>query len=226
MTNSDTEVVVIGGGAAGIAAARRLQEAGVECLIVEARNRLGGRAWTVAGAGGFALDLGCGWLHSADRNPWVEIARAQGRAFDKSPPPWTRPSMTDVIPLAEQNEFHRALVDFFKRVGPAAAEDIADGHDRPASDLLPPDGRWKGLLNAAATYIAGAEWDRLSTVDFDRYEDSEVNWRVPDGYGATVAAHGQGLPVVLDCPCGASIIPASGCGSKPPKASSRPTAPS
>jgi monoamine oxidase len=196
----DIEVVVIGGGAAGIAAARRLQAAGVECLIVEARSRLGGRAWTVADTSGFALDLGCGWLHSADRNPWVKIARAQGRSFDTAPPPWARASMTDVIPLAEQNDFHEALVDFFKRVGPAAVEDIAAGRDRPASDLLPPGGRWNGLLNAAATYIAGAEWDRLSTVDFDRYDDSDVNWRLPDGYGTAVAAYGHGLPVEFDCP--------------------------
>jgi monoamine oxidase len=200
VTISDIEVIIIGGGAAGIAAARRLQAAGIECLIVEARSRLGGRAWTVADASGFALDLGCGWLHSADRNPWVEIARAQRRSFDTAPPPWAHPSMTDVVPLAEQNGFHQALVDFFERVGPAAADDIAAGRDRPASDLLPPDGRWNGLLNAAATYIAGAEWNRLSTIDFDRYHDTDVNWRLPDGYGATIAAHGQSLPVVLDCP--------------------------
>jgi monoamine oxidase len=43
---SDTEVAIIGGGAAGIGAARRLHDAGVPCLIVEARARLGGRSWT------------------------------------------------------------------------------------------------------------------------------------------------------------------------------------
>jgi monoamine oxidase len=196
MTASTTEVAIVGGGAAGIAAARRLQEAGVGCLILEARPRLGGRAWTVTDAGGFALDAGCGWLHSADRNPWVAIATAQGRALDKSPPPWVRPSMTHIFPLAEQKEFHRALVDLFARIGPA----VAAGSDRPASELLTPSERWNPLLNAAATYIAGAEFDRISTLDFDRYEDSEVNWRVVEGYGATVATHGQGLPAILGCP--------------------------
>src|SRR5262249_21217305 len=88
MSNSDFETVVIGGGAAGIAAGRRLRQAGVKCLIVEARSRLGGRAWSVTESSGFALDLGCGWLHSADRNPWVKIAEEQGRTIDKTPPPW------------------------------------------------------------------------------------------------------------------------------------------
>ncbi|MFZ1217334.1 MAG: FAD-dependent oxidoreductase, partial [Pseudolabrys sp.] len=64
MANGDFETVVIGGGAAGIAAARRLHKAGVKCLIIEARSRLGGRAWTFAGPSGVGLDLGCGWLHS------------------------------------------------------------------------------------------------------------------------------------------------------------------
>lgn len=192
---TETEVVIIGGGAAGIAAARQLVAAGVPCLILEARTRLGGRAWTELDAGGHALDLGCGWLHSADRNPWTAIAEQQGRVFDKSPPPWTRPSMTDIIPLTEQKDFHRALMGLFARVGPA----VADGSDVPASTLLPEDTRWHGLLNAAATYIAGAEFEHMSTLDFDRYDDTDVNWRVREGYGAVIARHGEGLPVVFDC---------------------------
>ena len=47
MTGADVEVAIVGGGAAGIGAARRLREAGVRALILEARDRLGGRAWTV-----------------------------------------------------------------------------------------------------------------------------------------------------------------------------------
>ena len=90
MANSDTEVVIVGGGAAGIAAGRRLMDAHVDCLVVEARPRLGGRAWTMRGNSAFPIDLGCGWLHSADRNPWRDIAEAQGCLIDKTPPPWSR----------------------------------------------------------------------------------------------------------------------------------------
>ena len=56
MTRRDTEVVIIGGGAAGIAASRRLANAQVDCLIVEARPRLGGRAWTTHDGATFALE--------------------------------------------------------------------------------------------------------------------------------------------------------------------------
>jgi len=92
MASGDVEVVVVGAGAAGIAAARRLHDAGVSCLLVEARPRLGGRALTFIDESGFALDLGCGWLHSANRNPWCDIAKAQGASIDKSLPAWMRPS--------------------------------------------------------------------------------------------------------------------------------------
>lgn len=196
MARNDTEVVIVGGGAAGIAAARRLREAGVACLVVEARPRLGGRAWTVMDASGHALDLGCGWLHSADRNAWREIAERQGHHIDKTPPPWTRISFLSNFPLAEQIEFLDALQTFYRRLGSAEAS----GPDRPAAALLDRDGRWNGLINAVSTYVNGAELDRISLQDFGRYDDTGVNWRVSEGYGAVIAEYGEDLLSVLDCP--------------------------
>ncbi|HKF72147.1 MAG TPA: FAD-dependent oxidoreductase, partial [Stellaceae bacterium] len=79
---TDIDVAVVGAGAAGLAAAHRLRERGVSTLVLEARDRLGGRAHTVITDTGYPVDLGCGWLHSADRNPWVPIARALGFEID------------------------------------------------------------------------------------------------------------------------------------------------
>ncbi|MBS0248123.1 MAG: FAD-dependent oxidoreductase [Proteobacteria bacterium] len=196
MTHRSVEVAVIGGGAAGIAAARKLAAHQVDCLIVEARSRLGGRAFTVENPSGFALDMGCGWLHSADCNPWVAIATAQGRTFSKATPPWGRATMTQIMPLEQQRAFRAALGELFERVSAAAAT----GHDRPIAELVPANGRWTGMLNAVMTYIAGAELDRMSTIDLDRYEDTELNWRLVDGYGAMIAASAEGIPTAFDCP--------------------------
>lgn len=86
------DTVVIGGGAAGIAAARRLHDAGEDVLLVEASDRLGGRAHsdtlTLPGGGTATVDLGCGWLHSARRNPWTVIAEAQDMPIDRGSPNW------------------------------------------------------------------------------------------------------------------------------------------
>jgi monoamine oxidase len=196
MANSDTEVVIIGGGAAGIAAGRTLHDAGVQCLILEARPRLGGRTWTMFAPDGEPIDLGAGWLHSADRNPWVKVAEQQGRTIDKTRPPWTRTSREDHFPLAEQREFAKAQHEYYERLETIARK----GADAPASAALEPGNRWNALINAVGTYISGAELDRVSLIDIDRYGDTETNWRVVEGYGLTIAAHGAKVPMMLECP--------------------------
>ena len=196
VASSDTEVVIVGGGAAGIAAARRLHDAHVHCLLVEARSRLGGRAWTASLGPATAVDLGCGWLHSADRNPWREIAEAQGRTIDKTPPPWMRRSPPIGFPVSEQDSFLDALRTFYRRV-----DAIAEGAtDVPAASFLEPHGRWNNLITAIGTYVSGAEIDRVSARDFSRYDDSGVNFRVVEGYGTVIAAHAADVPAVLGCP--------------------------
>jgi monoamine oxidase len=193
MTNPDVEVVVIGGGAAGIGAARRLRDAGVKALILEARDRLGGRAWTIE-VGGFAIDLGCGWLHSAKRNPWTKIAEAQGRTIDRTPPPWARATSQPGLSAAEADAMRADLWALHER-----ADALAESEpDRALGDLLEPGGRWNPILDAVSGYYSGAELARVSARDLGRYADDGVNWRVAEGYGATIAAHGSGLDVAFD----------------------------
>jgi len=195
MRNDDLEVIIVGGGAAGIAAAHRLRQAGIRCLIVEARARLGGRAWTVIDQTGYALDLGCGWLHSADRNPWLGVAERAGLSIDRTPPPWTRPSLEIGFSGAEQDAFQEAMAAFFAHLAEAATADA----DVAAATLLDPGSRWNGLIDTVGTFISGADLDRLSVKDFDRYEDSGVNFRVIEGYGTAICGLAAKLPVAFDC---------------------------
>jgi len=196
MATSDVDVIVVGGGAAGVAAARRLYEASVRCLILEARSRLGGRAYTITDVSSFALDLGCGWLHSADRNPWARVAQEQGATIDKTPPPWMRPPLENGFPRTDHAAYRDALGRFYARLHEAAKRDP----DVAAATLLEPDSRWNGLINAVSTFVSGAELDRVSVKDLDRYDDSGINWRIFEGYGFVVSAYGAGLPVKFDCP--------------------------
>ena len=68
------DVIVIGAGGAGLTAAKELLAAGIGVLVLEARDRIGGRAFTDTSLG-VAWDRGCSWLHASDVNPWVAYAR-------------------------------------------------------------------------------------------------------------------------------------------------------
>ena len=72
-------VVVVGAGMAGLAAARRLADAGVEVTVLEARERIGGRMWTDTSLG-VPIDLGAAWIHGTDGNPIVGLAADAGAA--------------------------------------------------------------------------------------------------------------------------------------------------
>jgi monoamine oxidase len=110
----------VGAGAAGIGAATRLAAARVSFTVLEARNRAGGRAYTIAEAP-FPLDLGCGWLHSADRNTWTRIAVDAGFTIDKTLPAWGSQSFDLGFSAEDQHAFVLASRRFharFEAIGP------------------------------------------------------------------------------------------------------------
>src|SRR5215469_15847567 len=190
---SEVDVAVIGAGAAGVGAARRLGESGlVSVLLLEARERIGGRVHTIAPAG-FPLDRGAEWLHSADRNPLSPIAQRLGFSVHRRPPGWTTRlrSSGETIEAEEQWIATREAQSRDRKW--AAAEPV----DRSLATLLSPGGRWNKLLDATSTWGNGAELDRVSVKDYVRYEDSGTNWRLYEGYGRLFEALAEGLPVVL-----------------------------
>ena len=63
---SKIDVAIIGAGAAGLGAAHALKDSGLSCVVLEARDRVGGRAHTIMAAPGITFYLLCGWLHSAN----------------------------------------------------------------------------------------------------------------------------------------------------------------
>src|SRR5689334_19558979 len=69
------DVVVIGGGFAGVTAARETALRGARTTLLEARNRLGGRTWTAPWQG-LEIEYGGGWVHWHQPHTWTEIVRA------------------------------------------------------------------------------------------------------------------------------------------------------
>ena len=167
-------------------------EAGLEVLVLEARERRGGRAFSVATPLGVAVDLGCEWLHSAERNPWTEIARGLGFDIDETLPDWGA-RVSWLAGAAAQRDWMAARAAFEERCERAAAgpEDVDE------AALLEPGGRWNGLIGAISTWASGAELERVSVKDHARYENSEFNFRMLEGYGTMIAAYGAAVPARL-----------------------------
>jgi monoamine oxidase len=189
----EIDVLVIGAGAAGLAAARTLRDARFSAAVVEARERVGGRALTYQ-FGALPLDLGAGHLHSADENDWAKLAPSLGFTVEHRPPSWARPAFQANFPLAEQEDYWAAWDRLYGRI------DAEADSTRRMAEFLEPGGRWNALLGAMATYINGTTFDQLVVREYARYRDSGLNHRVREGYGALIGAYASGLDVRTNCP--------------------------
>jgi monoamine oxidase len=196
---SFVDIAIIGAGAAGLGAAHALKDSGRSFIVLEARDRVGGRGHTIMAAPDITFDVGCGWLHSADQNSFAKIAEALNFEINKDLPPWRERAYGNAFPREERDDFIRSLDEFFRRMHDAAKKAVKSGRDAPGSTCLEPGNRWNPMIDAISTYINGAEVDRVSILDFDAYADTNLNWRVRRGYGALMAAYGASLPLAFNC---------------------------
>lgn len=197
------DVLVLGAGIAGIAAARALTDAGRKVLVVEARDRLGGRIWTDESLGA-PLDLGAAWIHGTKGNPLVELARSH--RIDTQEADWQRIRLYDEGREVPQATWEQAQRSFEKKQRAAVRKaDDRGGADRSLAAALdaqqPPAGQerrlfsWFGAIHALDL---GDDLDRISLLHGD--DDSEYPGNdlvLKPGYGRLVEALSRGLDVRL-----------------------------
>lgn len=191
------DVVVIGAGVAGLAAAQRLQALGHSVLVLEASHRIGGRAFTDRSTFSIPTDLGCVWLHQADRNPLSPIAQSLG--FGLVDHDHAREHIRDdgaEIDAATRLAMLRARVRLDKAV---ASYGILGDHDTPVSALVPPDRHWVHLaaLANAAELDCGGPSTESSTRGLQLSGATSPNMLVREGMGLVVESLGHGLRVAL-----------------------------
>ncbi len=187
------DLAVVGGGAAGISAAREARKRGLNAVILEASDRVGGRARTIDWQGR-ALDLGATWLHSADRNPLAALADQLGETVDRAPTPW-RNQYRDLGYSKEEQAGSWAAMEAFTRR-------LRDGpRDDNASNALEPGNEWNGFLEAMNGYLNGTSLEKTSAADFIAFWDGSDggNWRLARGFGALLARLADGLDVRTGC---------------------------
>ena len=198
--DSDVDIAVVGAGAAGLAAARTAVDAGLRVVVLEAGNRVGGRAFTESRSLGVPFDHGCRWFHSASLNPFVDIARQLG--FDPVPEDRGR-----YIRVGADGQGRWSSATEFEQWAAYAQESFARieaagraGRDVAATAVVDAESSWAPLFDAWVAMVTAVNLDAVSTVDHARYVETNENWIVREGYGVVVAAFGADLPITLGAP--------------------------
>ena len=180
---TETGVVIIGAGVAGLSAAATLRDAGRRAVVLEASGRAGGRAWTEypAALGGVWFDMGAVWFHSAEQNPLVPIAQAAGDTLLRSDE--IRRERTFIGDrLATEAEL-TACADAWPRYEAAADAAIAAAGDVSLAEVTRrlPDDPWAATIEAwEGPVICAVDADRFSALDWRRNALNGSNL-VPDG---------------------------------------------
>lgn len=192
----EADVAVIGAGAAGLAAAREAKALGLSVAVIEAKDRIGGRAHTDTTTLGLPWDRGAMWMQNAARNPFVAEAERLGFAYHDSPARsvlWNRRRWADDALRHERDAYCEAAFDAIARAGAA-------GFDGPASEVMPRDPRFQAMFDSWFAALVGVEPERVSAIDYARFEYGDVSYPLADGYGALLARVFAEVEVALSTP--------------------------
>lgn len=194
----DADVVVIGAGTAGIAAARRIVAANRKVVIIEAAGEIGGRCTTDTTSFGVPFDRGARWIYNVDSNPMVKLARTAGLDMSAAPVGHKiRVGRRNARP-GETEQFLAGLVRANRAIDEASRRPL----DTSCASVLPNDlGDWTATteftLGASAT---GKDLKELSAADKARAQSRNAALACRQGLGTLVAKLGEQLPLVLSTP--------------------------
>ena len=196
--SGEVDVVIVGAGAAGIAAARRIAAAGRRYALVEANSRIGGRCITDTRTFGVPFDRGAHWIYMPDINPVAKLAPRTG--LDLYPAP-----SGQRIRVGRRNAREGELEDFLAavvRANRAIAEAARGRNDVSCAQALPKDlGDWRPTVEfVLGPYGATKDLAEISAMDFARWAERDPSAFCRQGFGALLAKLGEGLPVQLSTP--------------------------
>lgn len=208
-------VLVVGAGMAGLAAARILHDTGFAVMVLEARDRIGGRTWTDERLG-VPCDLGASWIHGADDNPLTAWAEAIGLPLVYTPTGRRRfyrdgnwRSLQEIIRSSWRGAGVAALRLWLagrrtrrSRGGPGLSLAAAIGPilDDPALPLA--DRRFLAWLVSVSEGVQGAPAEVINLAEWYPREATGVNAMPHGGYGRLIADVAAGLDIRLNCAVG------------------------
>jgi monoamine oxidase len=193
----DADIVVIGAGAAGIAAARRIMAANRKVIVVEAATQVGGRCITDMTSFDVPFDRGARWMHNPDSNQIIRLARAVGLEIATAP-------SGQKMRIGRRNARAGETEDFLATLVRAnrALDDASRKLDGSCAQALPKDlGDWTGTIEfLLGAGFAGKDLKDLSSVDKVRAGDRGSVFACRQGLGTLIAKLGEQVPVALAAP--------------------------
>jgi hypothetical protein len=197
-TGPDAEVVVIGAGAAGIAAARRVATTKARLIVLEATDRIGGRCFTDTTTFGVPYDRGAHWIHTPELNPITPLVARTGLDVYPAPP-------AQKLRIGRRNAREIEMEDYLSSVVRANRAIIEAGRSRTdvsCGAALPKDlADWQPAIEfVLGPFGCGKNLADISATDFSKSAERDVDQFCRQGFGALVANLGQGLPVQLSNP--------------------------
>jgi len=193
----EADIVVIGAGAAGIAAARRIMAANRRVIVVEAANQVGGRCMTDSSSFDAPFDRGARWMHNPDANPLLRLARSSGLEIATAPSGQKIRIGRRNARAGETEEFLATLVRANRAIDEASRK-----FDTSCASALPKDlGDWAGTIEfTLGASFAGKDLKDFSTADKVRAQDRSAVFACRQGMGTLIAKLAEGLPVALSTP--------------------------
>jgi monoamine oxidase len=196
--SADVDVIIVGAGAAGIAAARRLSAAGRSFTLVEATSRIGGRCFTDTRSFSVPFDRGAHWIHSPDINPLTKLAPRTGLDIYQAP-------SAQRVRIGQRGARESELEDYLSaivRSNRAIGEAVRGKPDMDALRALPRDlGDWQASVEfALGPYSNGKDLRDISAIDLSKAADRDIGAFCRQGYGALLAKLAEGIPVELETP--------------------------
>ena len=193
----EADIVVIGAGAAGIAAARRIMAANRKVIVVEAASQVGGRCQTDTTTFDVPFDRGARWMHNPETNPMIKLARAAGLEIITAPSGQKIRIGRRNARAGETEEFLAALVRANRAIDEASRR-----FDVSCASVLPKDlGDWAGTAEfVLGANFAGKDLKDVSVVDKVRAQDRNTAIACRQGLGTLIAKLGEPVPLSLSTP--------------------------
>lgn len=193
----EADIVVIGAGAAGIAAARRIAAAGRKVIVVEAASQVGGRCITDSSTFGVPFDRGARWIHNPETNPMIRLGRAAGLEIMPAPSGQKIRIGRRNARASETEEFLAALVRANRAIDEASRR-----FDVSCASVMPKDlGDWAGTAEfVLGASFAGKDLKDISVVDKMRAQDRNSAIACRQGLGTLIAKLAEQLPLSLSTP--------------------------